>query len=78
MTTPALPIPSAAPAAPAATVNAAEVPTHIAKDGPDYAPNRFRRVVLDRMADTPGFFRCWDVDARVFVTVAQGKLTPIA
>lgn len=75
MTTRALQTPSAPTVAP---LNATVAPTHLAKDGPDYAPNCFRRVILHRMADTPGFVRCWDVDARVFVTVYQGKLTPIA
>lgn len=43
-------------------------------DGPDYAPNWKRKVIVIRPADIPGFTLCEDVLTRERLIVASGRI----
>ena len=43
-------------------------------DGPFYAPNRVRRVRVDRLHDMPGFWKCTDLATGESLAVAFEKL----
>ena len=43
-------------------------------DGPEYSPNKFRRVVVLRDDDTPSFKRCLDVDTGEVLSIHVNKL----
>ncbi len=43
-------------------------------DGPDYHPNKKRKVEVMRQADLPGMVMCRDIDTNESVIVEIGKL----
>jgi len=43
-------------------------------DGPDYQPNKKRKVIRLRPSDVPGMILCRDVDTEEQLTIEIGKL----